>query len=345
MSKKRKKKRRLQLRPRLTGIRRPDRLENARQWLATYQGTDSLGDYERRYGVDHRCAIAEMRQLGMLSEQQEAEIREELARRAQVRAEKRARKAAKQSLAAKARAERKRAAKARAAEQRAAKQRAGEERAARRRTAESDGISMAEAHVNALIEGWYDEDEEADSQPGWVDESFEVGPDPAPDIDPDWRGEEEHWSLEDALFEESRDLDLRVTEVKTEVLERERMRVRLAIEADPEVLAKRAWGLIFAIAALSFRDADADLDFAECDAWTVGDMLRCLSFERGRLRFHAESVRGRCMNTTIEVDAAGKITLETTNRGEAAVEWMSWLEAGNATSVVAADRCQEEIPF
>src|SRR5262249_37755942 len=103
-----------------------------------------------------------------------------------------------------------------------------------------------------------------------------------------------------------------------------RVRVRIILEADPEVLARCAWGLIFTIGELSFADADAD--GMDHDEWTSDDMLRRLSFERGRLRFEADEVRGRCMNTRVEIDGWGLISLETVNRCEAARRWIATLQ-------------------
>jgi hypothetical protein len=72
------------------------------------------------------------------------------------------------------------------------------------------------------------------------------------------------------------------------------------------VIESCAWGLIFALGVLSFADARprgiSGIDFAEKDDWCVGDMLRHLRFERGRLHFHADYVRGRMMKTTIDID-------------------------------------------
>jgi len=74
-------------------------------------------------------------------------------------------------------------------------------------------------------------------------------------------------------------------------------------------------------------------------------MLRCLSFERGRLRFHADRVRGRCMRTTIELDPDGKIRIETVGRGEAALRWISTLRAKKGTPMVKVTPRLESIPF
>lgn len=104
------------------------------------------------------------------------------------------------------------------------------------------------------------------------------------------------------------------------------------------VLGSCAWGLIFALGVLSFADArprgDSDMHYVEKDDWRVGDMLRHLRFERGRLHFYADYVRGRMMKTTIEIDKDGTITLETVNRGEAATRWVSKLQGQKVIALV-----------
>lgn len=99
---------------------------------------------------------------------------------------------------------------------------------------------------------------------------------------------------------------------------------------DSNVIESCAFGLIFALGVLSFADARprgvSDMHYIEMDEWRVGDMLRHLRFERGRLHFYADYVRGRMMKTTIDIDREGKITLQTVNRGEAATRWIAKLQ-------------------
>jgi hypothetical protein len=62
-----------------------------------------------------------------------------------------------------------------------------------------------------------------------------------------------------------------------------------------------AFGVIFALGALSFHHArprgHSDIEFQEQDAWTAGDMLRCLTIVGGRISFYADYVCGRMMKT------------------------------------------------
>ena len=55
-------------------------------------------------------------------------------------------------------------------------------------------------------------------------------------------------------------------------------------------------------------------------------MLRHLEFRSGHLYFDADYVRGRCLKTTIEITSDGIITIETVNRGEAALRWVDKLK-------------------
>src|SRR5258708_7530465 len=102
-----------------------------------------------------------------------------------------------------------------------------------------------------------------------------------------------------------------------------------------------AFGFIYALGALSFEDARprgvSEMHFEENDSWTVGDMVRRLTFERGELHFYADYVRGRCMKTTVIVRADGTFMLDTVNRGEAATRWIAKLQGKKILSAVAAE--------
>jgi hypothetical protein len=49
--------------PRLHRLKRSARLDSARAWLPKYEGKKIVHSYRRRYGVDLRCAIAELQML------------------------------------------------------------------------------------------------------------------------------------------------------------------------------------------------------------------------------------------------------------------------------------------
>ncbi len=133
-------------------------------------------------------------------------------------------------------------------------------------------------------------------------------------------------------------LDLVVNDAKITPIDDEIVHVKMQLEDDPEILSSCAWGLIFSIGALSFEDARprgySEKEFVNDDRWTVGDMLEHLSFESGRLHFHADYVRGRCIKTTVDIDKDGKIIVETANRGEALTRWIAKLQGKKTLGVI-----------
>jgi len=265
-----------------------------------------MGAYERWYGVDSLCAITELRLLGVpISEEYEAQVRNSIARRTKARAAKRMPK----------------------------------QRATTKPAPPYDPYE----DVEPVEQRWDWDDEDEDGPTSWDDVSLDSGYDAMPDLAPDRFDGPEGWSLEDALLEDGRVLDLKVVETTIETLDAAIGRVRITLKDDPEVLTTCAWGLIFAIGALSFDDAE--IDVVANDEWMAADMMRCLAFDRGRLYFHADHVRGRCMKTTIEIDREGTITLETLSRGEVATRWISKLQ-GKQASLVVQDRASlDALPF
>ncbi|HVO72063.1 MAG TPA: hypothetical protein VMT24_18565 [Aggregatilineaceae bacterium] len=110
-------------------------------------------------------------------------------------------------------------------------------------------------------------------------------------------------------------------------------------EEDPADIAEwAAFGLIFALAVLSFADArprgQSDIDFLEDDEFTVADLFECLRFSNGELRFSVDYLRGRCMKTDITVRRDGRMTLSTRNRGQAALRWLDRLEGKKTLKLV-----------
>lgn len=332
-------------------MRRPARLVDAGQWLSVHEGPDVMGDYQRWYGVDRLCAVIELRMLGVpISEEEEVQVRKSIEQCTKLRLTKRAAK----KRANKQRSEEKRAAKQRAAAERAAKR--AEKRDAKKhgrpadlygyadlaefewRWNESDPDAFSASDEASLDAEW----NEASLDAGWDEASFDAGSHAVSEVTPESFGGYGARPIEYHLLEDIHALDLRVIEkVKTKIerCDEAIMHVRITLEDDPEVLARCAWGLIFAIGTFSFDDArvdadyDVDIELEKIDEWTAGDMLRCLSFDGGRLYFHADHVRGRCMHTTVEIDREGKITLETVNRGGAAMRWIAKLQGKKAMAV------------
>ncbi|MBN2295288.1 MAG: hypothetical protein JXM70_22850 [Pirellulales bacterium] len=62
MGRKRKKK---PLPPRCKRMKRPGRLQSGKLWLKKYSGKNVLRGYCKHYGVDWRCALIELKQLGI----------------------------------------------------------------------------------------------------------------------------------------------------------------------------------------------------------------------------------------------------------------------------------------
>ena len=110
-------------------------------------------------------------------------------------------------------------------------------------------------------------------------------------------------------------------------------------EEEPADIAEWAsFGLIFALAVLSFADARprglSDRDFVDDDEFTVSDLFECLRFVSGELRFSSDYLRGRCMKTDIAVRKEGQLTLSTRNRGQAALRWLDRLQGKKMLTLV-----------
>lgn len=119
------------------------------------------------------------------------------------------------------------------------------------------------------------------------------------------------------------------------------------VDQDGERTEDHAWGafgFIFCIAAMSFYDARprgvSGMHFEERDEFTVADLHDHLRFERARLRFSSDYVRGRCMKTDVTVASDGSATIETRNRGESALRWVDLLKGREHLRVVP----DEQVP-
>jgi hypothetical protein len=133
--------------------------------------------------------------------------------------------------------------------------------------------------------------------------------------------------IELRLVKDATLLDIEVVESKIEPTPGDDdYHVRMTLNVDEDLVETCAFGLIFTLGLLSFHDGRprgySGKFFEDDDEWTVGDMLRHLEFKNGHLYFYADSVRGRCMKTNVEVTSEGKVVLETFNRGQAATRWV-----------------------
>lgn len=100
-----------------------------------------------------------------------------------------------------------------------------------------------------------------------------------------------------------------------------------------------ALALIFAIAALSFRDArprgTSDVDYTERDDWTLEDLCRHLRFTRGTLHLDTDYVRGRMMKTSVTAWPTGLVEIRTINRHQMASRWIDLLKGKKHLRLVA----------
>ena len=103
-------------------------------------------------------------------------------------------------------------------------------------------------------------------------------------------------------------------------------------------------GLV-SIAILSFVDARprgmSDIDFEDEDEFSVKDFFECLHYEYGRIRFHADYIRGRCMKTSISAEKDGMVKIGTVNRGEVASRWVDKLKGKKLMQVVKDQNGQQ----
>jgi hypothetical protein len=109
--------------------------------------------------------------------------------------------------------------------------------------------------------------------------------------------------------------------------------VRLTLQIPEYDVECFAFALVYVLGLLSFHDGRprgySGRFFEDNDEWRADDMLRHLEFQRGCLHFYADYVRGRCVKTTVEITSHGIVTVETVNRGEAALRWVDKLKGKN----------------
>ncbi|CAN5465352.1 hypothetical protein BH09BAC6_BH09BAC6_36840 [soil metagenome] len=66
--------------PKRTTLKRPSRLQSAKDWIGTYTGKNITQGYAKHYKVDLLCAIKELRLLGVvISESYEQSVKQTLA--------------------------------------------------------------------------------------------------------------------------------------------------------------------------------------------------------------------------------------------------------------------------
>ncbi len=118
--------------------------------------------------------------------------------------------------------------------------------------------------------------------------------------------------------------------------------IELKFPADPDSeendLGWGAFGFLFVIGVLSFADArpreSSIIEYVENDEFQVGDLVQCLHWEGGVLKFSADYIRGRRMKTVMALRADGTGRLSTTGRGKAASLWLERLKGKKLLQVV-----------
>jgi len=115
------------------------------------------------------------------------------------------------------------------------------------------------------------------------------------------------------------------------------------MDEDPAELAEwAAFGFLFTLAYLSFADARprglSEPDFVEGDEFSIGDFLEGLRYERGRLRYSVDYLRGRRVKTDVEVRPNGTVELATRGRGKAPLRWLDRLKGKKLLEVIGSPR-------
>lgn len=91
-----------------------------------------------------------------------------------------------------------------------------------------------------------------------------------------------------------------------------------------------AFGFIYTLANLSFKDAaprgSSDIDYIERTYLKLEDMMACLKFERGSLKFYCDYLHGRLVKTEIIVHQDGRVEIKTVCRGNALKAWLDLLQ-------------------
>lgn len=152
---------------------------------------------------------------------------------------------------------------------------------------------------------------------------------------------------EQRLFETGTLVQFRILDTHTEVApDRENLfvRVDLVLEDDAhdvepeEIVEWGAFGLLFALTALSFHDARprgmSELDFETEDYLTVADFMDALSFGGNGLSVRTDYLRGRSMKTEATVRPDGTVRLTTWGRGKSALQWLDRLQGKRRMHVV-----------
>ena len=109
-------------------------------------------------------------------------------------------------------------------------------------------------------------------------------------------------------------------------------------ESEEHDLEWGAFGFLFVIGTLSFADARpreaSILHYIEQDEFQVGDLIQCLHWQDGVLKFSADYLRGRRMKTDVMLRPDGSGKLSTAGRGKAPLMWLERLQGKKKFRVV-----------
>jgi hypothetical protein len=140
-------------------------------------------------------------------------------------------------------------------------------------------------------------------------------------------------------------LEIEVLSTQTRPTSDDDLAVEIECKIDRWAVAPHAFGILFALGVLSFHEARpagaSVIDYQEKDDFTVADLLRCLRFENGELRFEADYVRGRRMKTDAVIRRDGRISIKTRGRDLAPERWVFTLQGKRRLRLVTTPPPEE----
>jgi len=97
-------------------------------------------------------------------------------------------------------------------------------------------------------------------------------------------------------------------------------------EEEPQ---RHAIGILYALAMMSFFDAEprdnSELQYNPEDYWQMTYFVEGLEFTGKSLRYSADYLAGKMINTDIEFTHEGELTIETRRRGKVIDNWLDQL--------------------
>ncbi len=119
-----------------------------------------------------------------------------------------------------------------------------------------------------------------------------------------------YWLIEQAVVVGA---EIEVVDCDHQTFDSGGSRSQVTIKVTEDDIEWCAFGLIYAIAVLSFAIARprgmSGIDFEDADEFSVKDFFECLHYEHGQIRFHADYIRGRCVKTSITAEKDGTVKI------------------------------------